>query len=308
MSIEAPDAVRIGTRGSRLALVQAEMVRAAFETVGQPARLVVIETAGDRRAPDTAWGEGAFVTAIERALVAEEVDVAVHSAKDVPIDEDRTLCIAAFLPREDPADALVVPAGEPLSSLDDLPPGARVGTDSPRRTGFLLARRPDLQVHPLHGNVDTRLARLDSGQADALVLAVAGLRRLGRADRIALRLDPEVVPPAPGQGAIAVQVRAGDDRTRGLAAILDDLPTRTAVSLERRFLQRSGGGCRAPIGALATIEGDRCSLLGGYVRPDGSARAMERAEGLVTEGEAIVDALLSRLPAAMRASGEMSLR
>ena len=175
--------IRIGTRGSALALAQAGMVRDALVDAGALADLVVITTEGDRRAADTAWGEGAFVTAIEAALVGGEIDVAVHSAKDVPTDEDPRLAIAAFLERAPSADVVVLPAGRRGSSLDDVPGGSRVGTDSPRRTAFLRAIRPDLVMHPLHGNVDTRLRKLDEGQSDALVLAEAGLTRLGRADR-----------------------------------------------------------------------------------------------------------------------------
>ncbi|MHB8460835.1 MAG: hydroxymethylbilane synthase [Candidatus Limnocylindrales bacterium] len=287
--------VRVGTRGSQLALVQARLVVAAFEQAGEAAEIVVIETAGDWRAPDTAWGEGAFVAAIERALLAGEVDVAVHSAKDVPTDEDPRLRIAAMLERAEPTDALVVRFGDAARSVAELAEGSRVGTDSPRRTGFLLARRPDLRVHPLHGNVDTRLRRLDEGETDALVLATAGLCRLGRDDRIVERLDPSTIPPAPGQGAIAVQVRAEDDRVAALAEAIDHRPTRIAVEAERLFLARSGGGCRAPIGALATIHRDRLRFIGGYALPDGSAVAVEQVEGRIDDREALVEALVDRL-------------
>ena len=277
--------VAIGSRGSALALAQARLVQDALEQAGQSSRIVIIETEGDRRAPDTAWGEGAFVAAIEHGLLAGRVDVAVHSAKDVPTEEDPRLDIAAYLSRADPRDALVVRADAAERRLDDLPSGFRVGTDSPRRTGFLLARRPDLAVHPLHGNVDTRLRRLDDGETDALVLACAGLDRLGLGDRIAERLEPEIVPPAPGQGAIAIQVRRDDARLLALVAAVDDTPTRLAVEAERAFLTASGGGCRAPIGALATIDGNELDLLGGYARPDGSRADFARHRGPVTSGE-----------------------
>jgi hydroxymethylbilane synthase len=276
--------IAIGSRGSALALAQAQLVREALEREGRATRVVVIETQGDRRAPDTAWGEGAFVAAIEEALLDGRVDVAVHSAKDVPTDEDPRLRIAAYLPRADPRDALVVRKGATERRLADLPPGTRVGTDSPRRTGFVLARRADLVVHPLHGNVDTRLRRLDAGETDALVLACAGLDRLGRGDRIDERLDPEVVPPAPGQGAIAVQVRRDDARMLEHAAAIDDRQTRLAVAAERAFLSASGGGCRAPIGALATIVGSTLNLLGGYASPGGSPTAIARRQGPVASG------------------------
>ena len=264
--------LRIGTRGSALALVQANLVAAGLEDAAIPHEIVVIETDGDRRAPDTAWGEGAFVAAIERALLAGEVDFAVHSAKDVPTDEDPRLEIAAWLPRADPRDALVVASGSAARSLDDLPPGARIGTDSPRRAAFVLAIRPDLDIRPLHGNVDTRLRRLDGGDADALILAVAGLTRLGREDRVTQALDPSVVPPAPGQGAIAVQVRADDERAAAAAGALDHAPTRAAVAAERDFLRAAGGGCRSPIGALATVDGGLARIVAGLAS-NGSAPA-----------------------------------
>jgi hydroxymethylbilane synthase len=261
---------------------------------GRPSRLVVIETAGDRRAPDTAWGEGAFVAAIEQSLRDRRVDVAVHSAKDVPIEEPPGLRVAAFLPRADARDALVV-AGDTGTKLADLPAGTRVGTDSPRRAAFVLAHRPDLVVMPIHGNVDTRLRRLDDGEADALILACAGLDRLGRGDRIAERLDPEVVPPAPGQGAIAVQIRHDDARMLAFAAAIDHRPTRLTVEAERAFLAASGGGCRSPIGALAEIDGDALTMLGGYASALAASARFARRSGGVGDGAALAVALATDL-------------
>jgi hydroxymethylbilane synthase len=287
--------VAIGSRGSALALAQARLVHDALEGAGRSSRIVVIETQGDRRAPDTAWGEGAFVAAIERALLAGRVDVAVHSAKDVPTVEDPRLRIAAYLPRADPRDALVVRTDAAARRLDDLPAGSRVGTDSPRRTGFLLARRPDLAVHPIHGNVDTRLGRLDSGETDALVLACAGLDRVGLADRFAERLEPEIVPPAPGQGAIAVQIRHDDAQTLAFLAAIDDRPTRLAVEAERAFLSASGGGCRAPIGALASVADQELDLLGGYASPDGSDTIVARRRGPTAAGQQLGRELAAEL-------------
>ena len=292
--------IAIGSRGSPLALAQAKLVAEAFAREGRRCRIVVIETEGDRRAPDTSWGEGAFVASIERALLGSRVDVAVHSAKDVPTEEDTRLRIGAYLPRADPRDALVLRADARERGLDELPQGSRVGTDSPRRTGFLLARRPDLAVHPLHGNVDTRLRRLDEGETDALVLACAGLDRMGLGDRIAERLEPEIVPPAPGQGAIAVQVRREDTKLLAFAARMDDLPTRLAVEAERAFLTASGGGCRAPSGALATIVGNELEMLGGYVSPDGSRAAFARRRGPVASGEDLGRELAAELDAGAR--------
>jgi hydroxymethylbilane synthase len=278
--------IRIGTRGSALAMAQARLAAEALERQGHEARLVTVETEGDRRAPDTAWGEGAFVKAIEYALVDGRVDVAVHSAKDVPTDEDPRLSIAAYLPRADARDALVV-RDDAARALDDLPLGSIVGTDSPRRTAFLLARRPDLRVRPLHGNVDTRLRRLEDGEADALVLACAGLDRLNRGDRIAERIDPERMPPAPGQGAIALQVRGEDEPMRSLVASVNHLPTRVTVEAERALLRATGGGCRAPVGAYGELRGNELSLIAGHAEPDGTGLRIGRRVGSATDGSAI---------------------
>ena len=293
--------IRLGTRRSPLALAQARIVADALGGADRDVVLVPIVTDGDVRAPDTAWGEGAFVGALEQALLAGEIDVAVHSAKDVPTDEDPRLRIGAYLAREDPADVLVVPVGVTAGGPDDLPVGARIGTDSPRRTAFLRAIRPDLSFGPIHGNVDTRLRRLDAGETDALVLAAAGLRRLGRADRIACRLDPAVVPPAPGQGALAVQVRATDP-VLDVVAPLDDRPTRVAVEAERALLAASGGGCRAPLGALGRVTGGRLSLLAGFARSDGSLAVVATDEDAAADAPALVERLLGRLADSAAAS------
>jgi hydroxymethylbilane synthase len=255
---------------------------------------VKVATEGERRPRETPWGEGAFVKSIERALLDGRVDVAVHSAKDVPTTEDSRLRIAAYLARADPRDALVVREGE-SGRLEDLPPGSRVGTDSPRRSGFLRARRPDLSVHALHGNVDTRLRRLDAGETDCLVLAAAGVDRLGLTDRIGQRLDADVVPPAPGQGAIAVQIRRDDARVLGRVAAIDDPATRLAVEAERAFLAASGGGCRAPIGALAMLRGDELELLGGYASPDGTEAVVATRRGPAREAAELARDLAAEL-------------
>lgn len=279
-------AIRIGTRGSALAMTQARLASEALARDGHETRLVEIETAGDRRAPDTAWGEGAFVKAIERALLDGRIDVAVHSAKDVPTDEDPRLVIGAYLPRADARDALVTRDGS-ARSLDELALGATVGTDSPRRTAFLLARRPDLRVRPLHGNVDTRLRRLDDGEVDALVLACAGLDRLGCADRIAERIDPERMPPAPGQGALALQIRRHDAPSLDLAASLDDRRTRIAVEAERELLREAGGGCRAPVGAFGAVVSTHVTLIAGHAATDGSGLRIGTRSGTVEEARAL---------------------
>jgi hydroxymethylbilane synthase len=266
---------RLGTRGSTLARRQSSLIAEALQARGVRIELITIVTEGDIRPPDTAWGEGVFVGALEAALRDGSVDIAVHSAKDVPIEPEEDLVIAAFPSRADPRDALVAGA----ASLVELPGGARVGTDSPRRTGFLRAARADLDVVPLSGNVDSRLRRLDDGEVDALVLAVAGLERLGLSGRISQILAADVVPPAPGQGALAVQVRRDAGDLRDLVASIDDPATRLAVTAEREVLRESGGGCRAPLGALASMEGDRFTLLAGAVDPSGSGRVLEVRSG-----------------------------
>jgi hydroxymethylbilane synthase len=270
-------ALRLGTRGSKLALVQSELVAERLRGAGHDVELVPILTEGDVRPIDMSPGEGVFVAAIARALLAGEIDIAVHSAKDVPLEEEPGLAIAAYPERADPRDALITRRGG--GSLESLPSGAIVGTDSPRRAGFLLAARPDLNVIPLHGNVETRLRRLDEGAADALVLAAAGLDRLGRHARIDERFEPDVLAPAPGQGALAVQVRRADDRLMELVSSIDDEDVRLAVEAEREVLRATGGTCRAPVGAHATISGDEFSLLAGGVNSDGSGKFIERRRG-----------------------------
>jgi hydroxymethylbilane synthase len=286
--------VRVGTRGSALAMAQAAIVADALASVGVDHEIVTVETDGDRRAPDTPWGEGAFVAAIERALLNGRVDVAVHSAKDVPTEEDPRLTIAAFLPREDARDALVLRTGS-KGTLRELRPGSVIGTDSPRRTGFLRASRSDIVVRPLHGNVDTRLRRLDDGDVDGLVLAAAGLIRLGRADRIQEYFDPATLPSAAGQGAIAVQIRADDATTARLVGELDDPDTRAEVEAERAFLAAAGGGCRAPVGVRATVADDEIYVTGGFATLDGSDAAIDATRGPLRDRIALAETLSAQL-------------
>jgi hydroxymethylbilane synthase len=250
--------IRLGTRGSRLALIQSELVALMLRDLGHEVELVPIVTEGDVRPVDMSPGEGVFVAAIAQSLLEGEIDVAVHSAKDVPLVEAPALVIAAYPERADPRDALITRRGR--ASLATLEKAATVGTDSPRRTGFVLAARPDLVVVPMHGNVDTRLQRLDDGAVDALVIAAAGVDRLGRGERIDERLDAELVAPAPGQGALAVQARRSD---------VDLL----------RILREMDGTCRAPIGALAAVTADGFTLLAAGVSSDGTEKRVERVEG-----------------------------
>ena len=308
--------LRLGTRASALALTQSGTIADALRALGVPVELVTVRTLGDQRPPDATWGEGAFVGALEAALLAGAVDLAVHSAKDVPTTEDARLAIAAFPRREDPRDALV--GRDPGLTLETLPVGSRVGTDSPRRSAFLRARRPDLRVHPLHGNVDTRLHRLDSGQTDALVLAVAGLTRLGLGGRIGQILPADIVPPAPGQGALAVQCRTDDVVTLSWISRLDHPATRLAVETERAFLRASGGGCRAPIGGLARVEDGEIIIVGGSagieelenrtLDDERSTVAWGEARGPVAERIAVAAGLAARLSEEIAAHRPASLR
>jgi hydroxymethylbilane synthase len=285
--------IRLGTRGSLLALAQSEWFAQRLREDGHDVDLVRIVTEGDVRPVDTIPGEGMFVAAIASALMREEIDVGVHSAKDVPLEEEPELVIAAYPERGDPRDALVTKSGR--QSIANLPAHASVGTDSPRRAGFLRAARGDLRVVPLHGNVDTRLRRLDAGDVDALVIAVAGLDRLGCGERIDERIDPEVVTPAPAQGALAVQARRSDAGLLQVLAALDDHEIRLAVEAERRVLSATGGTCRAPVGALASIDGERFSMIVGGVNSDGSDLEVESIQGSRTDAIALADAAGRRL-------------
>jgi hydroxymethylbilane synthase len=287
--------IRLGTRGSKLALVQSELVAARLREQGHDVELVPIVTEGDVRPVDMSPGEGVFVAAIARALRAGEVDVAVHSAKDVPLEEEPDLLIAAYPERADPRDVLITRLGG--ASLASLPKGATVGTDSPRRTGFLLAARPDLKVVPLHGNVETRLRRLDEGGSDAIVLAAAGIDRLGIGERIDERLAADVVAPAPGQGALAVQVRRSDARLVELISAIDDRDVRLAVEAERHVLSVTGGTCRAPVGALASVSGDSFTILAAGVNSDGSDKLVQRAHGVRSDASRLAAKLGKRLVA-----------
>jgi hydroxymethylbilane synthase len=275
--------LRLGTRGSRLALIQSGLVAASLRGLGAEVELVEVVTEGDLRPAGMAAGEGVFVAALERQLLAGEVDLAVHSAKDVPLRIGEGLVIGSYPERADPRDVLVTRDGG--GSLESLPNGAIVGTDSPRRAGFVLSRRPDLTHRPLHGNVDTRLRKLDGGEADALILAAAGLERMGVAHRIDERLDASLLPPAPGQGALAAQCRAADEELVELLARIDRPDVRLAVAAERQVLEATGGTCRSPVGALARVLESRLHLLAGAAAPDGSARYIVELESEAT-GEA----------------------
>jgi len=296
--------LRLGTRGSALALCQARQVRdmLVLRRPGLEITIQVIRTRGDAdRAASPAGGPGAFTGAIERALLEGRVDLAVHSLKDLPTAASSGLIVAAFPPREDPADALVSRRGE---SVDALRRGAAVLTGSPRRRAQLLHLRPDLRVLPVRGNVETRLRKVDEGAAEGVLLACAGLRRLGLEGRISQRFDPGVFLPACGQGALAVQIRSADVALAELCGEIDDMPTRLAVTAERSFLSALGGGCRVPAGAFGRFERAASELLltamvaardGAWlVREEEKARVREAHEAAVL-GERLAARIRARI-------------
>ena len=251
MSGATPGPIRIGTRGSLLATTQAQTIADALTEAGHPAELVIIRTAGDdSAAPVAEIGVGVFTTAIRIALHNREVDVAVHSYKDLPTADEPGLHIAAVPPREDPRDALV---SRDNMVLGELPPGSTIGTSAPRRVAQLRALGLGLEIRPLRGNLDSRLGKVASGELDAVVVARAGLARIGRTDEVSEALDPVVMLPAPAQGALAVECRSDDAELVRILAELDDEATRVAVDAERAVLAALEAGCTAPVGAIAEV-------------------------------------------------------
>ncbi len=293
-----PATIRLGTRGSSLALTQtrlvAEWVRLRYPRMSIEEQ--IFTTHGDvetQRPLPEIGGQGVFTAELERALLDGEIDAAVHSLKDLPVRDRPGLCVVAVPSRMDPADALIS-VGD--TSLAELPPHARVGTSSLRRASLLLATRPDLEVAPLRGNIETRLARVTPGDLDGAVLAVAGLERLGLSDRISERLPPRSFVPAPGQGALAVQCRDGGDAVE-LLAELDDANARSEVTAEREFLEAVGGGCSLPIGALGRCTPDGGLTLHGFVGSvDGrrTIRLSARGDDPVALGQAVAADALGR--------------
>ncbi len=261
--------VRIGTRGSPLARWQAEWVAGRLTALGAAVELVPIVTEGDRqqtRSAPTVEGRGVFTKEIQNALLDGRADVAVHSLKDLPTDRIEGVALAAVPERGPVSDAIVCRGAE---GFEQLAPGAAVGTGSLRRQAQLLHARPDLRVGPVRGNVDTRLRKLDAGQFDAIVLAEAGLRRLGFAGRITGLLPPAVMLPAVGQGALGLETRTDDQPVRRLLAALDHAPTHAAIRAERAMLATLEGGCLAPIAAWARVEEGRLVLTGRVLDPRG---------------------------------------
>lgn len=285
--------LRIGTRGSPLALAQAHETRdrliAAHPRLAAPGaiEIVVFKTTGDRLLDRTlaeAGGKGLFTKELEEALLDGRADLAVHSMKDVPTVLPDGLEISTLLPREDTRDALFSRDGK---GLDGLAPGSVIGTAGLRRQAQILERRPDLKVVPFRGNVQTRLAKLDAGEVDATLLALAGLRRLGLTDRITAVLEPDEMLPAVAQGAIGIEIRGDDDRTRALLAPLNCADTAARVAAERGVLAALDGSCRTPIAALATLDGDRLHLRAKALSTDGRQVFHTERSGAAADAAAI---------------------
>lgn len=270
----------VGSRGSQLALWQARWIQARLQNFGIESRLEIIHTTGDK-ITDVALSKvgtkGLFTKEIEEALLNRSIDLAVHSLKDMPTELPPGLILAAIPEREDPRDALIG------GRLPELAKGARVGTSSLRRAAQLRAVRPDLEILDVRGNLDTRLRKLDEGKYDAIVLASAGLRRLGWENRISELLDPSVMCPAVGQGALAVETRDDSGQAREICRRLDDAATRTAVTAERAVLAALGGGCQVPIGAHATLDGTLVHIRSIVVSPDGAQVIRKEAAGPAAE-------------------------
>ena len=291
--------LRIGTRGSMLALAQAQLVqRLLAEAHGverEAIEIKVITTSGDRltdRPLSEAGGKGLFSKEIEAALEAGEVDLGVHSSKDLASHLPPGLMLAAFLEREDVRDAWV---SLKYASPEALPQGAKLGSSSIRRAAQMLRLRPDLEVVQFRGNVDTRLAKLEAGVADATLLAVAGLNRLRKSDRITAYLDPQKFPPAPAQGAIGIEIRQNDSRTAELVSVLNHAPTATTIAAERALLATLDGSCRTPIGAFTELNGVLCRVTAEILSPDGREFYRDSVEGAADKAAALGTELGRRL-------------
>ena len=288
--------LRIGTRESRLAIAQARIAATALGPTIGPSELVPIATRGDAISagqPHAGWVEtdGQFTRELERALLDGRVDLVVHSYKDLPTAATDGLVIGAVLERGDARDCLVTADG---GTLDDLRFGARIGTSSPRRAAQLAAARSDLITTPIRGNLETRLRRLRQGELDALILAAAGLDRLGIAVPDHARLGFELMLPAPAQGALALQVRTADRALRAVLATVEHVPTRVAVDAERALLRRIGGGCLAPLGALGEVSDQQLRLRAAYADGTGALRRAE-ATGPAADPGAVVETVAERI-------------
>ena len=291
----------IGSRGSKLALFQAEQAKGHLLAANPSldVRIEVIKTTGDVKSdPLTViGGKGVFTKELEDALIDRRIDIAVHSLKDLPTIVAPQLTIGAICEREDPRDALVLRSDSNGASatLDGLPGQATVGTSSQRRFTQLKALRPDVVIKDLRGNVDTRLRKLDEGQYDALILASAGLKRLGLADRISVAISPQQMLPAVGQGAVAIEVRGDDEVSLNAVRSLDHYSTRLACLAERSFLRALGGGCQLPIAAHAVLEGDELAMDGLVASQDGKQIVRDVISGKATDAELLGTQLAERL-------------
>lgn len=288
--------LRIGSRGSQLALWQANHISALLRERGHEVEIEIIKTTGDK-ITDVALAKvgtkGMFTKEIEEALAEGRVDLAVHSLKDLPTELSPGFEIAAITKRENPRDVF---CSRNYGSIDELPNGARVGTSSLRRQAQLKALRPDLRVFPLRGNVDTRLRKLEAGEYDAIILAAAGLNRLGKTSLVKQVIPAEIMCPAAGQGALGIEIRAGDAETRKHLAFLDDSAARATTTCERALLNKLGGGCQVPIGAFAEVKSGKIHLEGIVADPDGSKVIREARDGSdpIQLGEMVGDILLRR--------------
>ncbi|MFQ5674168.1 MAG: hydroxymethylbilane synthase [Nitrospinales bacterium] len=284
------DRIRIGTRGSALALWQAEWIKSQLQALygGLQVELVRIKTTGDKIQDvplARIGGKGLFIKEIEEALIREDIDIAVHSMKDMPVKLPTGLCIAAITEREDPRDALISRNGVKLA---DLPDGAKIGTGSLRRHTQLMNYRPDLKIISLRGNIDTRIKKLESEGLDAIVLAAAGLRRMGWREKISETVDPDILLPAIGQGAVGIEARRYDTDVMQFIVDLDHDATHTAVDAERAFLEVLEGGCQVPIGAYATIDGKGELTLRGLVgNLDGTVVHKSEIKGAARRADAL---------------------
>jgi hydroxymethylbilane synthase len=303
-----PAKLRIGSRGSQLALWQANHISGLLRARGHEVEIEIIHTTGDK-ITDVALAKvgtkGMFTKEIEEALAAGRVDLAVHSLKDLPTELPKGFEIAAITERQDPRDAF---CSRYYANIEDLPKGASVGTSSLRRQAQLKAIRPDLDIHPLRGNVDTRLRKLEEGQYDSIILASAGLNRLGKTELIKQIIPAEIMCPAAGQGALGIEIREGDAKTRDLLAFLNDRNARAATTCERALLNSLGGGCQVPIGAFAEMRNGKLHLESIVADPDGTKLLRDSRDGSEPEklgnkagasllkrgGDAILEAVYGR--------------
>ena len=297
--MSTPDRLRLATRGSALALAQSELVAESLrrQWPGLEVELHLVVTEGDRRrdvATSELGGKGVFTAGVQRAVLEDEADLAVHSAKDLPAEQVPGLVLAAVPEREDPRDVLLGPEGA-LPGLAALAEGARVGTGSPRRAALIAADRPDLKIVAIRGNVDSRVRRVRGGELEAVVLAAAGLRRLGMRDEAARPLAPGTFIPAPGQGCLAIEAREDDTATQGLLGALTHRPSRIALRGERAFLAKLGGSCTLPAGAILTVEETRLEMVGFLAAEDGRGMVRERLAGPSDDPEGLGAGLAWRL-------------